>query len=283
MSRLIDMHSYLQSRKSDVQTQIYEVTDKAFIKEMLTSSCVVPCQSLFAIAIIYAPLVGLKRKVKSKYQQWENKCYIRNTSTTEEDRGSSPQSLYCCYSLLSINYCAVFQWGLQFFCRPVQRAVIQTIWQDFIRLWQLLELLLSLLLVLWVFIRVPPQGQPSVPKQGGRKRWWLLSKTRLKYLAVMTLRVLFHPVFLWTTKGHFVSLSPIAIFFTFSLIEVFVLFCCFNILLLLNACYYLNIKTTLKIFIISYQILDTIYSLAITKKSRDVQETMQHVLQCYGL
>lgn len=39
----------------------------------------------------------------------------------------------------------------------------------------------------------------------------------------------------------------------------------------------------IKIFMISYQILDTIYSLAIAKKSRDVQEKMQHVLQCYGL
>lgn len=133
-----------------------------------------------------------------------------DTSTTEEDRGSSPQSLYCCYSLLSINYCAVFQWGLQFFCRPVQRAVIQTIWQDFICLWQLLELLLSLILVLWVFIRVPPQGQPSVPKRGERKRWWLLSKTRLKYLAVMILRVLF--------KGSFCFFVSNCNFFTFSLI-----------------------------------------------------------------
>lgn len=41
--------------------------------------------------------------------------------------------------------------------------VIQTIRQDFISLWQLLELLLSLLFVLWVFIWVPPQGQLSVP------------------------------------------------------------------------------------------------------------------------
>lgn len=65
----------------------------ALIKEMLTSSCVVPCQSLFAIAIIYAPLVGLKRKVKSKYQQWETNA-TSDTSTTEEDRGSSPQSLF---------------------------------------------------------------------------------------------------------------------------------------------------------------------------------------------
>lgn len=163
----------------------------AFIKEMLTSSCVVPCQSLFAIAIIYAPLVGLKRKVKSKYQQWENKCYIRHEHHWRGQRELPSEPV------LSINYCAVFQWGLQFFCRPVQRAVIQTIWQDFICLWQLLELLLSLILVLWVFIRVPPQGQPSVPKRGERKRLWLLSKTRLKHLAVMILRVLFKRVILF--------------------------------------------------------------------------------------
>lgn len=41
-------------------------------------------------------------------------------------------------------------------------VVKQTIWQDFISFWQLLEFLLSLLFVLWVFIRVPPQGQFSV-------------------------------------------------------------------------------------------------------------------------
>lgn len=38
-----------------------------------------------------------------------------------------------------------------------------TVWQDFVGLRQLLELLLSLLLVLGVFVRVPPQGESPVP------------------------------------------------------------------------------------------------------------------------
>lgn len=45
-------------------------------------------------------------------------------------------------------------------------AVVQTIGQNFISLWQLLELLLSILLVLRVFVRMPPQGQLSVPAPG---------------------------------------------------------------------------------------------------------------------
>lgn len=50
----IPVHFYLQN--SD--------RISALIKERLTSSCVVPCQSLFAITVIYTPLVSLKNKVK---------------------------------------------------------------------------------------------------------------------------------------------------------------------------------------------------------------------------
>lgn len=54
-----------------------------------------------------------------------------------------------------LQHCVILKWEV--FCTP-------TIWQDFICFRQLLELLLSFLFVLWVFIRVPSQGEPPVPE-----------------------------------------------------------------------------------------------------------------------
>lgn len=63
--------------------------------------------------------------------------------------------------------CLILKWCWALFphrsmsCRALE---IPTIWQDFVSLWQLLELLLCFFFVLWVFVRVPLQGQLFIPK-----------------------------------------------------------------------------------------------------------------------
>lgn len=74
--------------------------------ETLTPSCVIPRQSLFPVAIIYAPLVGWKNKVKKTHPKFEQLHYIIFTLTRDNiltnDSWSEQQRLSWCLDTLAV-------------------------------------------------------------------------------------------------------------------------------------------------------------------------------------
>lgn len=65
--------NFKHEKKNVVDTQVFGYWHILnFFTGALTSSCIVPCQSLFAIAIIYAPLVDWKRKVRQLSLELKN-------------------------------------------------------------------------------------------------------------------------------------------------------------------------------------------------------------------